>query len=182
MTEMVSAAGLTGVIVLTALSAAACVSAGPRPRPEPFPRPGAAEPKVECPAPNAECAVTPLADGLALVNAALDLRGTPYAPGGSGPDRFDCSGLVQYVFAEFGIALPRTVTRQFDATVEVPFEQLAPGDLLFFRTAGEGPSHVAIAVGDGTFVHAPSSRGVVRVESLASSYWRGRFDSARRVR
>jgi peptidoglycan DL-endopeptidase CwlO len=128
------------------------------------------------------CAAASPLPGPALVAAALDLRGTPYVPGGAGPDAFDCSGFVQYVFAEFGIGLPRTVTSQFDATSEVPFEQLAPGDLLFFRTSGNEPSHVAIAIGDGTFVHAPSSRGVVRVESLAASYWRDRFDSVRRVR
>jgi murein DD-endopeptidase len=124
----------------------------------------------------------PAVAGSSLVAAALDLRGRPYAAGGAGPDGFDCSGLVQYVFAELGIAMPRTVTGQYHATVEVPFAQLLPGDLLFFRISGDGPSHVAIAVGDGTFVHAPSSPGVVRVESLTSSYWRQRFDSVRRPR
>ena len=174
-----------GVIVLTALSVGGCASATGTARPEPFPRvPGT----VPAPAPE-DCAASegcglapPLPAGPTLVSAALDLRGRPYSPGGSGPDSFDCSGFVQYVFAEFGIPLPRTVTSQFDATLEVPFEQLAPGDLIFFRTAGDQPSHVGIAIGDGTFVHAPSSRGVVRVESLTSSYWRNRFDSVRRVR
>jgi hypothetical protein len=173
------------VILLTALSAAGCASGYGKARPEPFPRPsGRVSSAPECAQGEPGCGAPPPSFGgsSALVDAALELRGTPYAPGGSGPESFDCSGLVQYVFAEFGIGLPRTVTSQFDATVEVPFEQLAPGDLLFFRTSGDAPSHVAIAIGDGTFVHAPSSRGVVRVESLASSYWRDRFDSVRRVR
>jgi len=173
-----------GVIVLTALSAGGCASASGKPKPEPFPRPSATKeptPGAECPPTDAGCTGAPLVQGSELVAAALDLRGRPYAPGGSSPDGFDCSGFVQYVFSEVGLSVPRTVTNQYDATVEVPFEQLAPGDLLFFRTSGDRPSHVAIAIGDGTFVHAPSSRGVVRVESLASSYWRQRFDSVRRV-
>jgi hypothetical protein len=180
---MQSLRGTAGVIVLTSLWVAACASTGGKAKPEPFPRVSkpAPRPPVACAGVEPGCGSTPLSEGPNLVHAALELRGTPYAPGGSGPDSFDCSGFVQYVFAEFGIGLPRTVTSQFDATVEVPFEQLAPGDLIFFRTEGNGPSHVAIAVGDGTFIHAPSSRGVVRVESLASSYWRERFDSVRRV-
>ncbi len=177
-------AALISVIVLTALSAIACATHGTRPaRPEPFPRPGVRETPdtPEAGRPDAE-SVTALSQGPRIVAAALDLRGTPYAAGGSTPDGFDCSGFVQYVFGEFGVALPRTVTSQFDATVEVPLGSLLPGDLLFFDTSGGQPSHVGIAIGDGTFVHAPSSRGVVRVESLASPYWRERFDSARRVR
>jgi cell wall-associated NlpC family hydrolase len=180
MSAMGSLARTAGVIVLTALSAAACASTGGKAKPEPFPRVSRGAPAAAgCADPG--CGAEPLAAGPTLVSAALELTGTPYAAGGSGPDSFDCSGFVRYVFAEFGIGLPRTVTSQFQATVEVPFERLAPGDLLFFRISGDQPSHVAIAIGDGTFIHAPSSRGVVRVESLASTYWREHFDSVRRV-
>ena len=172
----------SGVILLTALSAWGCASSGARARPEPFPRLPGSEKRGETPTTESPSTPPAVSRGLAIVSAALRLRGTPYAPGGSTPNGFDCSGFVQYVFAEQGLALPRTVTGLFDASVEIPFEQLSPGDLLFFRTSADEPSHVAIAVGDGTFVHAPSSRGVVRVESLATAYWRERFDSVRRVR
>lgn len=186
MGRLAAVIGVMVMTVLTGLSGAACATHGRPARPEPFPRPGATESArtPECQPPEAGCdaGAPPLVGGSALVAAALDLRGRPYAAGGSGPEAFDCSGFVQYVFSGAGIALPRTVTSQFEATAEIPFEQLAPGDLLFFRTSGDEPTHVAIAIGDGTFVHAPSSRGVVRVESLASSYWRERFDSVRRLR
>ncbi len=181
---------LVGVMVLTGL-AVACASRGPI-HPEPFPRPhDAGESRIETRGqmPDAEgvegqvpTAGSVTAMGAAVVTIALQLQGAPYAPGGSGPDGFDCSGFVQYVFASEGIPLPRTVSAQFAATTEIAAASIAPGDLIFFRTLRNGPSHVGIAIGDGTFVHAPSSRGVVRVESLASSYWRDHFDSVRRVR
>lgn len=181
MGSMGSLVRASGVILLTALSAWGCASSGVAARPEPFPRPPGSEGYGEPATAGTPGAPPIVPQGTAIVAAALRLKGTPYAPGGSTPIGFDCSGFVQYVFAEQGLALPRTVTGQFDATVQIPFEQLAPGDLLFFRTFADEPSHVAIAVGDGTFVHAPSSRGVVRVESLTAAYWRERFDSVRRV-
>ena len=143
-------------------------------RPEPFPRPHA--PVTERPAPEPAPAI-----GEQVVQAALALRGRPYAPGGSGPERFDCSGLVQYVYSQAGVALPRTVTAQFETTSPIERDAVRAGDLLFFRMVGGKPSHVAIAIGDGSFVHAPSSRGTVRVEQLSAPYWRQRFEGARRV-
>ncbi len=169
---MRAATSLAGVILLTGL-AGACASRGPV-RPEPFPRPGASAKR-----PGEATTVTPL--GSAVVTAALQLQGVPYAPGGSTPDGFDCSGFVQYVFATEGIQLPRTVRDQFVATREIDRASVVAGDLLFFRISGPRASHVGIATGDGTFVHAPSSRGVVRVERLDAPYWHDRFASARRV-
>jgi cell wall-associated NlpC family hydrolase len=58
---------------------------------------------------------------------------------------------------------------------------IAPGDLVFFATAGSGPTHVGIAIGGGRFIHAPKSGDVVRAESLTSAYWTSRFVAARRV-
>ena len=95
---------------------------------------------------------------------ALDLRGVRYKSGGSDPSGFDCSGLVQYVFARQGIALPRDVRRQYQVGYEIDTDELRPGDLLFFNTESDGASHVAIALDGESFVHAPNSRGVVRVE------------------
>lgn len=121
------------------------------------------------------------ADAYALVGTALQLRGTPYRNGGSDTTGFDCSGFTQYVFARYGVALPREVREQYKAGTEVRGEALEPGDLVFFNTDGPGASHVAIVVGGDEFVHAPSSRGVVRVERLSSSYWSTRYVGARRM-
>ena len=172
--EMHMRSGGTGVsVILLTLMTLACATHGARPAP--FPTPEAARETTPDPAPS-------YALGAAVADAALALLGTPYAPGGSGPDRFDCSGLVQFVFARHEVALPRTVTDQFSSTVPIASDQVVAGDLLFFSISGSHPSHVAIALGDGRFVHAPSSRGVVRVESLAAPYWYARFLSAHRVR
>ena len=120
-------------------------------------------------------------DGYALAGTALALRGVPYRNGGGDPNGFDCSGLTQYVFAQYGIALPRDVHAQFQKGKPIDPTGLAAGDLLFFTTTDRDVSHVAIAIGGDQFVHAPSSSGVVRVEHLSSSYWSQRFVGARRV-
>ena len=155
----------------------ACASTGAVPRP--FPSPGSAPV-----APTAPASVTPGnpgLDGYALVGSALALRGVPYRNGGTDPTGFDCSGFTQYVYAQYGIALPREVREQFKQGKSIAAGDVAPGDLIFFSTIEPGPSHVGIAVGGDEFVHAPSSTGVVRVERLGSSYWAPRFLGARRV-
>lgn len=158
---------------LVLLATCGCASTGAVPRP--FPRPGNPPAALVGPLP----APAP-ADPYALVGTALDLRGTPYRNGGSDPAGFDCSGFVWYVFAQHGIALPRTVTELFVSGRSVPTDAIAPGDLVFFDVAG-GTSHVGLAIGGDAFVHAPSSRGEVRVEHFSSSYWAPRFVGARRV-
>jgi len=106
----------------------------------------------------------------------------PYRNGGSQPsDGFDCSGLVQWVFAQHGTVLPRDVRQQFDVGEKIDADELKPGDLVFFETVSKGASHVGIAIGGGEFVHAPSSRGVVRIEKLSTSYWSKRWVGARRL-
>jgi cell wall-associated NlpC family hydrolase len=115
------------------------------------------------------------------VAMALTFRGTPYRNGGSDPSGFDCSGFVQWVFAQHGTRLPREVRDQYRVGDEVDPADVAPGDLVFFETVSKGASHVGIAIGGGEFVHAPSSRGVVRVERYTSSYWGPRWVGARRV-
>jgi cell wall-associated NlpC family hydrolase len=116
------------------------------------------------------------------VQTALSLRGVPYRNGGSDPSGFDCSGLVQYVFAQHGLALPREVREQFVLGREIPSDLVQPGDLLFFATTGTGPSHVGVAIGADEFVHAPSTRGSVRVERFSAGYWADRIVGVRRVR
>jgi len=124
----------------------------------------------------------PSFDGYALVGTALSLRGAPYRNGGTDPSGFDCSGFTQYVFAQYGIALPRDVREQYREGKTVKAEDIQAGDLVFFTTTDQGASHVGIAVGGSDeFVHAPSSTGVVRVERLSSRYWSDRFLTAKRV-
>ena len=127
----------------------------------------------------AEAGALPAA-GADVVGTALSLRGTPYRNGGADLSGFDCSGFVWYVFAQHGASMPRTVAEQYEVGGKVKPEELRPGDLVFFRTAGRGASHVGIALGDGGFIHAPSSTGVVRVERLSAAYWSDRFVGARR--
>lgn len=121
------------------------------------------------------------ADGYALSGTALALRGAPYRLGGDDPSGFDCSGLVQYVYQQHGVVLPREVRQQFRVGKTVDRDRLEPGDLVFFSTVAPGASHVGIIIGGDQFVHAPSQRGVVRVETLSSQYWASRFVGAKRV-
>jgi cell wall-associated NlpC family hydrolase len=116
-----------------------------------------------------------------LVVTALAFRGTPYRNGGSDPAGFDCSGFVQWVFARHGARLPREVREQFLVGERIESDEVQAGDLVFFETVSRGASHVGIAIGGGEFVHAPSSRGVVRVERYTSSYWAPRWVGARRI-
>jgi cell wall-associated NlpC family hydrolase len=117
-----------------------------------------------------------------VVTTALGLRGIPYRNGGATPSGFDCSGFVQYVFARAGLLLPREVRDQFGFGRTIDLEDVRAGDLVFFETVGRGASHVGLAIGGDRFVHAPSSQGVVRVESFTARYWLTRFVGARRIR
>jgi cell wall-associated NlpC family hydrolase len=116
-----------------------------------------------------------------VVGTALSLRGAPYRNGGGDPSGFDCSGFVAYVFAQQGLYMPRTVSEQYAQGQPVGPDAVAPGDLVFFSTVAPGASHVGIAISPEQFVHAPSSSGVVRVESLAASYWSSRLVGTRRI-
>jgi len=114
---------------------------------------------------------------------ALAHLGTPYRVGGLSPQTgFDCSGLVAYVYREgAGLALPRNT---FDLSVlGQPVERgaLRPGDLVFYNTQRREYSHVGIYLGEDRFIHAPTSGGEVRVESLRAGYWVRRYSGARRV-
>ena len=112
----------------------------------------------------------------------MALRGVPYRNGGTDPNGFDCSGLVQYVFAQHGVALPREVREQLQLGQDVRLAGIDQGDLIFFATESSGASHVGLAIGGDEFVHAPSSRGVVRVEKFSAPYWARRIVAIRRVR
>jgi cell wall-associated NlpC family hydrolase len=172
-----------GLTLALAVAAAGCASTGAVP--QPFPRPGGtgAGPALHLPAPSGVPTKTiPAADGYAIAGTALGLRGMPYRNGGSDPSGFDCSGFIWYVFGQYGIRVPRTVSEQFREGIEVGSDTVEPGDLLFFSTQGPDASHVGMAIGGDEFVHAPSSRGEVRVERLSAPYWASRYVGARRVR
>ena len=118
-----------------------------------------------------------------LVGNAMGFLGTAYRRGGSSVETgFDCSGFVRAVYEQsIGLILPRRAEQQAAATENVDKKDLQPGDLVFFNTMRRAFSHVGIYVGDGKFIHSPKPGAQVRVESMSLSYWRGRFDGARRV-
>ncbi|MFN4148435.1 MAG: C40 family peptidase, partial [Rhodocyclaceae bacterium] len=112
---------------------------------------------------------------------ALGLMDTGYRFGGKNPDAgFDCSGMVSYVFENaVGLRLVGSAAEIAKHGRPVNGEGLRPGDLVFFNTRNQPYSHVGIYVGNGRFVHAPSSTGKVRVDSLTSGWFATRFTEAR---
>ena len=119
----------------------------------------------------------------AVLMRALSLVGTPYRWGGDTPEGgFDCSGLVNYVYRDMlDLRLPRT-SRQLAAWQgpRIATDRLAPADLVFFGSDGD-VSHVGIYVGEGRFVHAPTTGGTVRLDRLDGAWWRDHYTGARRV-
>jgi cell wall-associated NlpC family hydrolase len=175
--------GTVKVAAAVALSCAAlsgaCASTGGKPHP--FPTPASGSKPAASAAPPSVPEFRAAISEYEVVGTALDLRGVPYKNGGTDPGGFDCSGFTQYVFAKYGVSLPREVRDQFNTGTPVDRKALEPGDLIFFTTTEPGASHVGIAVGGDEFVHAPSTSGVVRVERFSSSYWAPRFIGGRRV-
>ncbi len=116
---------------------------------------------------------------------AIGLVGTPYRWGGNTPDAgFDCSGLIGYVYRDAaGISLPRSTREMIVMRApNVDINSLQSGDLVFFATSGGSQvSHAGIYVGEGRFVHAPSTGGTVRLDYLSNSYWAKAYLQAKRV-
>jgi hypothetical protein len=107
--------------------------------------------------------------------------GRPYVWGAEGPREFDCSGLTQYVYNEYGIELPRRAISQAEVGDRV--RQLRRGDLVFFSTDAGGSvvTHVGIYEGAGVMIDASKRHGQVRRDSLDDDYWVDRFMFARRL-
>ena len=129
-------------------------------------------------------ALKPIAKLQEAAISAISFVGKPYLFGGSNPDTgFDCSGLVQYVLEQSGVKkLPRTSREMYDYSSPVDTDSLVVGDLLFFQTNNANQiNHVGIYVGEGRFIHSPSTGNVIRLDKLAQNYWQKAFVGGRRV-
>ena len=118
-----------------------------------------------------------------LVVTAIGFLGVPYRRGGNTVETgFDCSGFVKAMFEQtVGLILPRRAEQQAATTQKIERADLQPGDLVFFNTLRRAFSHVGIYVGEGRFVHAPSSGGTVRLDRLDGHWWRDHYSGARRL-
>jgi cell wall-associated NlpC family hydrolase len=118
-----------------------------------------------------------------LAIRAMTMVGIRYRYGGNTPESgLDCSGLVRYVFKQaWGAELPRTSEEISRVGTNVATSDLRPGDLVFYNTLRRGFSHVGIYLGDNKFIHSPSAGSSIRIESMDLSYWRKRFNGARRI-
>ncbi len=114
-----------------------------------------------------------------VLNIALGWQGTPYLFGGQSRAGIDCSALVQKIFGEIDVNLPRTSYDQFRQGIGIPRNSLLPGDLIFFSTNGPGASHVGIYLGNATFLSA--TRRQVEIQSLDAPYWSNSYRGSRRI-
>jgi cell wall-associated NlpC family hydrolase len=147
-------------------TAAPAASPAAQAAPAPAPAPPAPEPP---PAPAPPTPAPPPAPGRGHPEAAAIAArylGVPYRWGGASPSGFDCSGLVMYVYAQIGIALPHYTVAQYHMGTAVAQDQLQPGDLVFF----DGLGHVGIYIGANQFIHAPHTGDVVKVSTITGWY------------
>lgn len=114
---------------------------------------------------------------------AMGMLGIKYRRGGNTPENgLDCSGFVRLVFKNSNEAeLPRTAKEISKKGEKIDTKDLKPGDLVFYNTLRKSFSHVGIYLGDNQFIHAPSAGGKIRIESMNLSYWKKRFNGARRI-
>lgn len=114
---------------------------------------------------------------------AMGMIGIRYKYGGNAPESgLDCSGLVRYLFKEvWETELPRTSEEMSQVGEHIDVQNMQPGDLVFYNTLKRAFSHVGIYLGDNKFIHAPSSGGQIRIESMDVNYWKARFNGARRI-
>ncbi len=118
--------------------------------------------------------------GEKAAKTAVSMVGRPYKFKGDSPEGFDCSGLVQYSYLSAGLEVPHGTGALRRVAKPVALKSVQKGDLLFFNERGKKGSHVGIFLGGSLFVHAPSTGGKVRKESLEDPYWKKSFHEARR--
>ena len=163
-----SAATVTAANETTVPAATPTVAA---PQPEATPKP------TETPA--AKPAVS--ATGQSIVDTAMKYQGIAYRWGGTSPETgFDCSGLVYYVYKQFGITLNRVAQSMYYNGKNVDLNNLQPGDILLFGSSLNNIWHAGIYIGNGQFIHSPHSGAVVSTQSIAGTYGM-RLVAARRV-
>ena len=138
----------------------------------PSPAPAPIAPPSGAPAPPANSV------GAQAVQIAMGELGVPYVWGGASPSGFDCSGLTMWVYAQLGIHLDHYTGSQWMTGPHVPYDQLAPGDLVFFEP---DIGHVGIYIGNGEFIHAPHTGTVVQISSLSDSWYAAEYQGAVRV-
>jgi hypothetical protein len=139
-------------------------------------------PRTACAIPLSLLCFTADASGSDAVDVAASLIGSPYVWGAEGPDAFDCSGLTQFVFQQFGIELPRRAISQSKVGDQIT-RRLQRGDLVFFSTDTRRSevTHVGIYEGAGIMIDASKRHGRVRRDDLNDDYWTERFMFARRL-
>lgn len=164
---------VAAIALLATLATSACATRAP---------PASSAGPVSVPQP-AAAASYGQSDANSVLMRAIGLVGTPYKYGGNTPESgFDCSGLVNYVYRDMlDLRLPRT-SRDLAAYQgpTISANRLQTGDLVFFGSRGN-VSHVGIYVGEGRFVHAPTTGGTVRLDRLDGPYWREHYTGAKRV-
>ena len=130
--------------------------------------------------------LAPGAPSTQVIDLARAQIGRPYVWGGASPQTsFDCSGLVQWVYRQVGVSLPRTAQQQFNATIRLAPDQLEPGDLVFFANtypSHEPITHVGIYVGNGRMINAPSEGDVIRELPVFTGFWGAHYAGGGRVR
>jgi cell wall-associated NlpC family hydrolase len=118
----------------------------------------------------------------AIISVAKKFLGAPYKFGGTSVLKgIDCSAFVNKVFSFFDVELPRTARDIYKVGKDVDRSELTMGDLVFFRTYAQYPSHVGIYIGDSEFIHASSRAKRVTIDSIDFPYYRKRFIGAKRI-
>lgn len=117
-----------------------------------------------------------------IIDSAYKLIGKPYVYGDTGRRGYDCSGFTYSLYLnQLNIKLPRSSQSQASFGKKIDKEELAPGDLVFFKTTGRGISHVGLYIGEGNMIHASSGKARIRIDNINSHYYSQRYVTARRI-